>query len=86
MRDIKNHMEEATRQLGATTFYKKFPTKPTLERNTKINTVTNNFKKQNLITKTHHLKFTNQETMEDLVLIPSTHTREIYMTIPEMKY
>ena len=51
MRDIKNHMEEATRQLGATTFYKKFPTKPTLERNIKINTVTNNFKKQNLITK-----------------------------------
>ena len=51
MRDIKNHMEEATRQLGATTFYKKFPTKPTLERNTKINTVTNNFKKQNLRTK-----------------------------------
>ena len=57
-------MQEATQQLKDTNFYKKLTRNPTLENNIKINTVIDNFKKQNLITdKTaNSLKLENPKT------------------------
>ena len=43
--DIGSYIQEATRQLEDSIFYN-----PTLDCDTKINTVTDNFKKENLIT------------------------------------
>ena len=49
-RDIDSYIQKATRQLGDANFYIKLIKNPILGYNNKVNTVIDNFKKQNLIT------------------------------------
>ena len=64
IRDTDSRIQETTRQIEDTSFYKKLITNPTLEYNTKINPVIDNFNKTNLITEktTNSLKLENPKT------------------------